>query len=78
MPILTAISKSAEHYNRMLDTWLEVKGVSLARVKVRKHLAGFDSNLPPKAPIPAGEERIAGGRHPRGDSVPGGPLPEDR
>ena len=34
VPILDSHFESAEHYNRMLDTWLEVLVGSLARVKV--------------------------------------------
>ncbi len=77
-PVWTAISKSAKHYNQLLEPWLPVVEVSLARVKVFKKFGRFESNLPPKAPIPAGDERIDGGRPLRWDSVPGHPLPEDR
>ena len=77
-PNWTAISQAAGHYNWMLDSWLQMIEVSLARVKVFKKFGRFESNLPPKAPIPVGDERTDGGRLLRWHQVPGHPLPEDR
>ncbi len=75
-PDRTVISQSAEHYNRMLDPWLKALEVDLARAKVFGRFGRIGANPPPKAPIPAGEERIEAGRFLHRHRVH--PLLEDR